>query len=101
LPHQYGFNEGKNKPFTNEDIRFVTKGNALYATALGWPENGKLVIKSLAKGSQYFPKEIQKVEWLMTKQSLTFDRNENGLIVTLPEKISDDLTYTNVIKILS
>jgi alpha-L-fucosidase len=96
-----GFNEGKNKPFTNEDIRFVTKGNALYATALGWPENGKLVIKSLAKGSQYFPKEIQKVEWLMTKQSLTFDRNENGLIVTLPEKISDDLTYTNVIKILS
>ena len=64
-------------------------------------EDGKLVIKSLAKNSEHFPKEIQKVEWLPTKQSLTFERNENGLIVSLPEKTSDELTYANVIKILS
>jgi len=96
-----GFNEGKGKPFTGEDIRFTTKGDTLYATALGWPENNKLVIKSLAKDSQYFPKEIQKLEWVPTKQSLTFERNENGLIVSLPEKTSDELTYANVIKVLS
>ena len=96
-----GFNEGKGKPFTGEDIRFTTKGDTLYATALGWPENNKLVIKSLAKDSQYFPKEIQKLEWVPGKQSLTFERNENGLIVSLPEKTSDELTYANVIKVLS
>ncbi len=68
---------------------------------MGWPEDGKLVIKSLAKNSEHFPKEIQKVEWLPTKQSLTFERNENGLIVSLPGKASDESIYANVIKILS
>jgi len=96
-----GFNEGKGKPFTYEDIRFAAKGDALYATAMGWPQDGKLVIKNLAKNSQHFPKEIQKIEWLPTRQTLTFERNENGLNVSLPEKTSDDLTYANAIKIFS
>jgi len=30
---------------------------------------------------------------------IAIQRNENGLIVSLPEKISDDLGYANVIKI--
>jgi alpha-L-fucosidase len=93
-----GFNEGKGKPFTHEDIRFATKGNVLYATAMGWPQDGKLVIKSLAKNSPHLLNEIQKLEWLPTGQSLTFERKENGLVVTLPEKMSDELTYANVIK---
>jgi alpha-L-fucosidase len=96
-----GFNEGKGKALTHEDIRFVTKGDVLYATALGWPEDGKLVIKSLAKNSEYFTKEIQKIEWLPTKQSLSFERNENGLKISLPEKTSDDLNYANALKIFS
>ena len=96
-----GFNEGKGKPFTYQDIRFATKNDSLYATAMGWPEDGKLIIKSLAENSQYFPHEIQKIEWLPTKQSLTFERNESGLVVTLPDRTSDELTYANVLKILS
>jgi alpha-L-fucosidase len=68
---------------------------------MGWPGDGKLVIKSLAKNSEHFTKEIQKIEWLPTKQSLTFERNENGLIVSLPGKTSDELMYANVIKIIS
>jgi alpha-L-fucosidase len=96
-----GFNEGKGKSFTHEDIRFATKDNILYATAMDWPQDGKLVIKSLAKDSPNFPKEIQKVEWLPTRQSLTFERTGKGLVVALPERTSDELTYANVIKILS
>ncbi|MEO6734517.1 MAG: alpha-L-fucosidase, partial [Ferruginibacter sp.] len=96
-----GFNEGKGKHFTHEDIRFAIKDNVLYATAFGWPEDGKLVIKSLAKNSEHFPTEVKKIEWLPTKQSLTFVRNENELIVSLPGKTSDELMYANVIKIFS
>jgi alpha-L-fucosidase len=96
-----GFNEGKGKQFSHEDIRFTTKGEFLYATAMGWPENGKLVIKSLATQSKHMPKEIQKVEWLSSKQSLSFERNENGLIISLPEKPSDEFSYANVVKIVS
>lgn len=35
---------------TAEDIRFTTKGGVLYAFALAWPENGRLLIKSLPAG---------------------------------------------------
>ena len=34
--------------YTAADIRFTTKGDTLYAIALGWPESGKLVVRSLA-----------------------------------------------------
>ena len=43
--------ENKNKAFTAEDIRFTTKGHALYAIVLDWPEDDELVIKSL-RGEQ-------------------------------------------------
>ena len=90
-----------NETVYRNDIRFATKGDVLYATAMGWPEDGKLLIKSLAKNSEHFPKEVQKIEWMPTKQSISFQRNENGLIVSLPQKTSDEWTYANVIKILS
>lgn len=93
-----GFNEGKGKPFTYEDIRFATKGDVLYATALGWPQDGKLIIKSLAKNSRHFPKEIQKVEWVPAGQPLLFQRTETELVVSLPENNAD--TYACVLKIL-
>src|SRR5208337_5303271 len=41
------FNEG-NLHYTSQDIRFTTKGEVLYAITLGWPEDGKLCIHSLA-----------------------------------------------------
>jgi alpha-L-fucosidase len=32
-----GFNENGRKELTGRDIRFTTKGNSLYAFAMGWP----------------------------------------------------------------
>jgi len=46
-----GFNEGKGKPFTPEDIRFTTKGNTLYAVAMGWPETKQLLIRSVTSNA--------------------------------------------------
>jgi hypothetical protein len=34
-----GFSEGHDQAFSARDIRFTTKGDALYALTLGWPEN--------------------------------------------------------------
>jgi len=43
------------RKFTAEDVRFTQSkdGKTLYATALNWPEDGKIVIKSLKEGSRY------------------------------------------------
>jgi alpha-L-fucosidase len=90
-----GFNEGAAKGFTAEDIRFTSKGDVLYATFFGWPENRKVVIKSLAKNKY---KEITKVELLGSHANLSYTHTDEGLIVELPDN-KDGLNYTNVLKI--
>ena len=67
--------------YTAKDIRFTTKGNTLYAIALGWPEDGKLLVKSLASTGSG---KITKVSLLGSKQKLSWTRTPQGLEVTLP-----------------
>jgi alpha-L-fucosidase len=79
-----GFNEGKNKPFGAQDIRFATKGEVLYATALGWPADGQLVIAALGEGNPVRPQPVRRVELLGHGQPLAFERTARGLRVSLP-----------------
>jgi alpha-L-fucosidase len=92
-----GFNEGGGKPFSSFDYRFTTKGNTLYAIALGWPENGKALIKSLSKGNSLRPETINRVEFL-GRGELKFERKEEGLEVILPDN-KPDLNYAYSLKI--
>lgn len=93
-----GFNEGSGKPFTGEDIRFTMKKDTLYAISLGTPMNSRLVIKSLASSSPHYPVGIGQVKLCATGEPLSFTRDENGLVVRLPESMSD--TYAYSLKIL-
>lgn len=72
--------------FQPSDIRFTTKGDALYAIALGWPSDGKMVIKSLAQDSPNHPHQIQKVELLGAKSDLKWTRTTQGLEIHLPDE---------------
>ena len=82
-------------PFTAEDIRFTTTkdGKTLYAIVLGWPADGKITVKSLAKGSANYPGEVGSVQLLGDNQPVSFSRNESGLAVTLPAKKPCDVAY--------
>jgi alpha-L-fucosidase len=72
--------------YTPGDIRFTTKGGLLYAIALGWPEDGKLTIKSLANTAQG---QIKDISLLGSKAKLTWTQTSQGLVVTLPaQKLS-------------
>jgi alpha-L-fucosidase len=93
-----GFNEGKGKPFTGQDIRFTTKGEVIYAIALGAPENGKVTIKSLAENSANYGKRISKVILVENGQQLDFERTAYGLIVQLP--VSQNNVFAYSLKIL-
>jgi alpha-L-fucosidase len=83
-----GFNEGQGKPFTADDVRFTTKGKTLYATALGWPQSGKLTIRTLAT-TQDIKGAVRDVQLLGGPQ-VAWTRNEMGLVVTLPPQKSGD-----------
>jgi alpha-L-fucosidase len=80
----------ENMTYTAKDIRFTTKGKTLYAIALGWPDDGKMVIKSLAKTADPTQNKIKRVELLGHKGKLKFHETADGLVVELPgEKLSD------------
>jgi len=79
--------------YTARDIRFTTKAGNLYAIALGWPADGKLVIKSLAEPAG----KITNVALLGSAAKLDWKQTADGLEVILPaEKVSE---YTAALKI--
>ena len=80
--------------YTAKDIRFTTKGKTLYATALGWPDDGKIVIRSLAKTSDVKQNKISRVELLGGKGKLSFTQTAEGLVVQLPAGKTNALTCT-------
>ncbi|MBR7054949.1 MAG: alpha-L-fucosidase [Prevotella sp.] len=79
-----GFNDGQFASMDHRDIRFNQTKKHLYVTAMGWPDDGKLVIKSLAKGSTDFRKPITTV-LLLGYGKLKARQTTAGLEVSLPE----------------
>ena len=76
--------------YTARDIRFTTKGKTLYAFALGGPDDGKLIIKSLAKPVDGKGNRINRVTLLGHKGKLRFEQTGEALVVQLPStKLSD------------
>jgi len=90
-----GFNE--DYKYNAREIRFTTKGDALYAIALGWPEDGQLVIHSLAKPEGQDVNTITAISLLGSDAKLEWKQTADGLTVTLPaQKVSP---YTTALKI--
>ncbi len=88
-----GFNEGKGRPYGAQDIRYTAKGNVLYAIALGWPADGRLVLKSLAAAGPLSQAQVGRVELLGSAGPLAFAPTAEGLAVTLPAQKPNDLAY--------
>lgn len=84
-----GFNDGQYTKAGSSEIRFTKKGNILYATALAWPDNMQLSIKSLAT------ERISSVE-LLGYGKIPFTQSSDAFSVNLPKKVN---TIAPVLKI--
>lgn len=80
-----GFNEGSYAKATSQEIRFTQTASHIYATALAWPEDGRLVIKSLAAGNPHHSRRISRID-LLGHGKVSFTQTAEGLIVNLPDK---------------
>jgi alpha-L-fucosidase len=78
------FKDTAGKSFTAQDIRFTTRGHKLYAIALAWPEDRRLLVKSLATGGTNPPPKIKSVRLLGSKSRLEWKQTADGLAVELP-----------------
>ena len=93
---------GKDKieaPYGAADFRFTTHDGHLYAIALGWPESGEWVIKSLTKGDNpLLDGEIEQVSLLGCLQKLEWKQESDGLHIKIPAKQPCDYAFTFKIK---
>ncbi|WP_165231727.1 alpha-L-fucosidase [Aquisphaera insulae] len=69
--------------YSARDIRFTAKGDVLYAFAMGWPADGKLLIRSLGRYPGVTGR-IDEVTLLGHGGPLRFNHDEAGLAVDLP-----------------
>ena len=83
-----GFNDSQYNRMNYRDIRFNQTKQYLYVTAMGWPEDGKLVVRSLAKGNPDFGKSISSV-YLLGYGTVKASQTAEGLVVTLPRQVND------------
>ena len=90
------FNDTATGGYTAQDIRFTKKGDTLYATALGWPQGGKLTIKSLGQGGTNSGIAIKNIKLLGSDSKVVWTRDGNGLHLQLPAKSGE---YAYVLKI--
>jgi alpha-L-fucosidase len=80
------FNEGRTT-YSAEDVRFTTKGDALFAFLLGWPADRSTVIKALASGSPLVGgRKVTGVSLLGYAGGLQWTQNEQGLTIRLPDR---------------
>jgi alpha-L-fucosidase len=90
------FNERARKPLTAEDVRFTTKGNALYAFVMGWPETD-VVVRALGAKSPQLAARVANVQLLGHSGSLAWHQEPTGLRVKFPPgKISADAVALRV-----
>ena len=78
--------------YTAKDIRFTTQGPTLYAIALGWPEDGKIVIRSLAKPAGQNVNNIAAISLLGSDAKIEWTQTADALVVKLPENKVSELT---------
>ena len=81
------------RAYTSKDFRYMQKNGTLYAFAMGWPDDGRLTLASLAEGSPHAPAPIERVELLGRTEPLKFTRDPGGLNLTLPEQKIGNYAY--------
>ena len=78
--------------YTAKDIRFTTKGSTLYAIALGWPADGQVAVKSLAKPAGTSGNVITDVSLLGYNGKVEWKQTADALVVTLPAQKPSEYT---------
>ena len=73
--------------FSAKDIRFTTKKGVLYAIALGWPESGKLNIRTLKSSAG----KIKSLSLIGSDATIQWKQTDEGLNIELPAKATSKL----------
>jgi alpha-L-fucosidase len=85
-PKAGAMNEQEQTSYTAEDIRFTSRDKTLFATALAWPENGRLTIRSLGTAAGLLAADPAEIRLLGHAAPLQFHRGAQALTVDMPAR---------------
>jgi alpha-L-fucosidase len=85
-----GFNEGQGKPFTAEDVRFTSKGNAIYAIVMAAPTT-EIKIKSLGAKAGLLNAPVAQVTLLGSDQGVEWSQTDDALVIQPPRDSPSDV----------
>jgi alpha-L-fucosidase len=80
------FNEDKQKTFTAEDVRFTTKGGALYAIIMDAPTTA-VAIKSLGTAAKLLDGSVESITLLGSHEKLTWSQTAEALKIDAPKAV--------------
>jgi alpha-L-fucosidase len=87
-----GFNEGRGKPLTEEDVRYTTKGDTVYAIVMG-PPTRPLKLTQLGADAKHLTGPVTKVELLGSTDVVQFTTGPDALTIQPPAIKSDGHTF--------
>ena len=76
-----GFNEGQS--YTAQDVRYVEKEGAVYATIMAWPSTETFTFKAFSIAESSYSGEVDKVT-LLGGGDVKFTHDINGLTINVP-----------------
>lgn len=77
--------------YSNKDMRYTSKGNAVYASFFGWPDGESVLLETFAKGTIDGDLELSKVSLLGYDGDVTWKVVDEGLRISLPSKVVDEM----------
>ncbi len=81
----------KAAPYTAEDFRFTTKGNAIYAIEMARPATEQAIIHSF--GTNTVAKTVKSIDLLGSNVKLKFQQQADRLCITFPEQAPCKYAY--------
>ena len=82
--------------FSAKDLRFTTKGDAVYVFALDWPGNGEVIkVQSLNNKAM---EKVKAVTFLASGKPVKWKQTENGLYITMPSHPIGKYAYVFKVK---
>ena len=76
-----GFNEGQ--AYSAQDVRYVQKDGAVYATIMAWPSAGNFTMKAFSIAETSYSGMVEKVT-LLGGGDVEFTHDINGLTINIP-----------------
>ncbi len=76
--------------YTSADVRYVVKGDTVYATVMQWPETDEVTLKTFGLLSPYYSGTVKSVE-LLGEGDVEFFHDAEGLNVLLPTEPTNSI----------